>query len=554
MPKLLSYTLDLEEKHYSYFFAFGIFFLIAYQVFLTQNYRINNDEFFFLSQVFSADRGELGTHLQTIHVHIFSWLVPLSGYEIEKVNLGRLFMLLAESLTVLCIVLSAKVFVKPHFALFAGFAWLSSGYVITDGFSFRTDPLATTLLMSAITLCLSKNLDALRAGLAGFLVAIAMLVTIKSILYAPAFLGVVLYQRDKLDAMAITKYICIALITTLFSFFLVYYFHSSTLIAGEVITSKGITDEGETFRIFSRAAQTGFLDAKLLPQADSLIGWLILSVVPVYFMATSYKVKALSIFFIAPLFVVLIYRNSFPYFFPFIAAPSMIAVAIGASKFRPNKWLISTGSILMLVSISFHTVYGTLANQKLQKQISEVAHHIFPEPVNYIDQVAMLPTYPQRAFFMTTWGMQNYHDAGQAVMEEVLEKHSPPLLVANHHVLLYAVGELDKEPNRKYLFPEDNQILKNAYLKHWGPFYIAGFELNTGETPSIINVKLEGEYRNDSPFTLEVDDILYNPGELITLSRGEHRLKSNKDMLAQLRWARANDAPDLPEPENLILF
>ncbi len=536
--------MQMQRIQYSYVFLLLSFLIICFQVFHSFNYRINTDEFFFLSQIYEASRHELRSSLQTFHVHFFSWLPSAQGYEIEQITLGRLCMLLAEIVTAISIVLCAKPFVKIEYAIFAAFAWLCSGYTISDGASFRTDPLATALLMSALALSLSPRINILRVSIAGVLVSIACMVTIKSVLYAPAFLGAALWQKGKMDFQKVSLLMLIAAFVAIMSFLSLYFIHHS-IISG---------DQQRTAFTTSKALSTGFLNTKLFPAPNVLAGWILLSLAPIYFMILAIKKNIITLCFVLPLFVVIFYRNSYPYFYPFITAPAFILVAIGAYEFKPAKLKISLIVFLAIFNLSFHAYNLSLVTQDYQRLMSKVIHDIFPEPINYIDQVSMLPTYPKRGFFMTTWGMQNYHDNNIAVMATLLENYSPPLLLANHKVLLQALGAQEKEEGRLYLFPEDIEALRSSYLKFWGPIYVAGIEkkLSVGETNIYINIA--GNYKNESEREVTINGITYGQEETVSLNHGNNTFFTNDNMKLRLIWEEAGSKPTLPEPEVLELF
>lgn len=536
--------MQINRTHYSYLFLLLSFLVVGIQAFLSLNYRINTDEFFFLSQVYEASRNELRSPLQTFHVHLFSWLTESSGYEIEKITLGRLSMLLAEIITATAIVFCAKPFVKIEYAIFAAFAWLISGYTISDGASFRTDPLATAFLMVAMALCLSPKINIISVIAVGILVSVACMITIKSVLYAPAFLGALFWQKEQLGMQKIFRLFPLAVLAALISFIALYLIHGSILSS----------EQTKSTFIASRALNTGFLNSRLLPEPASLIGWLILSIMPIYFIIAACRKKPINILFLVPIFTVVFYRNSFPYFYPFITAPAFILVALGASTFKASKYKNALFSFFVVFNLIFHIFNGIQVNQDYQRTISKVIHDTFPEPVNYIDQVSMLPTYPKKGFFMTTWGMQSYQDKGELIMDDILEHYAPPLLLANHKVLLQAVGEQEKEADRLYLFPQDDAALRAAYLKYWGPIYVAGIEQTLSAGDNIITVSIAGKYKNQSASEIVVNGVSYQAEETLMLARGNHTFSAESEMNLRLVWADLGPRPDLPEPEILELF
>ena len=75
-------------------------------------------------------------------------------------------------------------------ALLCALAYLSAGYVFRHGTSFRFDPPATALLMSAAWITLCRPLQARWIAATGLLLGIATVLTIKSVLYFPVFAGI----------------------------------------------------------------------------------------------------------------------------------------------------------------------------------------------------------------------------------------------------------------------------------------------------------------------------------------------------------------------------
>jgi len=128
--------------------------------------------------------------LQTLHVRAFAWLAAIDIAGVDQIRIARLFMLLAQIVTCGAIIMIARRFVTLPFALLCALAYLSSGYVFQHGWSFRTDPLATALSMSALAILTQSRLDWKALLAFALLMGTAFMVTIKIVLFAPAFAGI----------------------------------------------------------------------------------------------------------------------------------------------------------------------------------------------------------------------------------------------------------------------------------------------------------------------------------------------------------------------------
>ena len=51
--------------------------------------NINWDEFHYLAQIYTHQRGQLSLAFQTFHVHLFSWLVWVGGDEVDQILTAR---------------------------------------------------------------------------------------------------------------------------------------------------------------------------------------------------------------------------------------------------------------------------------------------------------------------------------------------------------------------------------------------------------------------------------------------------------------------------------
>lgn len=121
--------------------------------------------------------------------------IPLS--EADQIVAGRLFMAFCEIVSVACVYRIAREFTGSREAALASFAYLASGYVLAHGISFRADPLAGTLMMAALAVLISGPPRRWASVLSGILVALGLLVTIKSVFLFPAFAGALFWRWAK---------------------------------------------------------------------------------------------------------------------------------------------------------------------------------------------------------------------------------------------------------------------------------------------------------------------------------------------------------------------
>ena len=114
--------------------------------------EINWDEFFYLSQIYDYQRGELWGPLQSFHIHIFGWVTHFPGNEVDQATVGRFVMLACLTGTCAFIYKFAQTFFSPIASAIATLAFVSAGPVIIHGASFRADPISAAFIMLALVL------------------------------------------------------------------------------------------------------------------------------------------------------------------------------------------------------------------------------------------------------------------------------------------------------------------------------------------------------------------------------------------------------------------
>jgi hypothetical protein len=537
---------------------------VAVRLHVISRFNINWDEFAYLSHVHSYLRGYLEERLQTFHVHFFTWLPLVGPNEVDQIVAARAVMLVLQLVTAGLLYRIARRWTSAPAALFAVAAYLSFSFVIRGGASFRRDPIALCAVMAALSLLLSNAAGLSRSVLAGLLLALAGLVTIKTSLFLPTVVvilaGQVLYGSNRGQAL---RRGAATVLSAAAGFAILYWLHTSTVHR---------TGSASSFEVAESSLAKTVIEAGLFPQREVLLAtlrwdpvfwafWLVgVVVVAVRIRQTAgqerwrwVELAALSL----PMATLAVYRNSFPYFYSFILAPASVLAALTWQSFTPRRPLPLALKLLaltwMVASLILHGVYapGQMPLDDQRVVLGEV-HRMFPQPTSYLDRCSMVSSFPGAGFFMSTWGMEAYAQRGEPVLRRAIEERRPPLLVANHPLLdpanvVYPAGSQYRPP----LLEPDREALEAAYVHHWGPIYVAGkrFEAPLAEPPARIDLLIGGLYTMESGGPVLIDGRATQPGQTIELTRGMHRAAGvTRSEAVTLRWGNRLYRPVRPPP------
>lgn len=512
------------------------------RIFVASRYEINWDEFHYLSFVYDYINHILSNSLQTFHVHFFTWLPRVSENEVKQIIAARFIMLLLQLGTGYFIFRISRRYLSIQAALFAVLSYFSVSYNIRMGASFRPDPIAAFFLMASLDLFLDKILMIKKLIVAGILMALALIVTIKSMIYLPTFMLIVIVMliNDK-NIKTVTSRVAIVAFSVALSFSLLYLYHRSNIL---------IIDDGEAITTLSGGFNKTVNFFDLLPRWNYLYYTLIHDIP--YWLAIAYGIKVVcfaictkqqlsgrSAIIIAtmiiPLCSVLFYRNAFPYFYSFILAPASIfcGVAWDALPWRDkkrNKSILIAGTILFLIFISIlrnGIIIPKIKNSDHQSQLLEVVHKAFPTPTQYFDRCSMISSYSQVGFFMSTWGVEGYRNKQNPVLEQTIKNNNPPFYIAN-------IGSLDVENKKSLkiykqdeLLVADLNALKDNYIHHWGEMYVAGKQFNLSQTKPVTDffIQIHGTYTLESTAKALINGRILLPGESIYLAPGNHTIQ-----------------------------
>lgn len=535
------------------------------QLIFLQN--INWDEFLYLAKVYSAMRGELSSALQSIYIHAFGWLPLVSSNEVEQIIAARAVMFILQVATcALIVALAMRLYRSPAAALIAMLTYLSFSYNVIHGTSFRADPIAAFLLLFALWLLARERGGGLQHILwAALLTATAGMITIKSIFYAPTLGLAVLYFGETGDMRRRLVDFLLFSLTALVAFALLYLLHRHSLDAAREFSATGmITSSYEKMiKLDTLFPKWKYLEPTFRPD---LLAWILmlsgasLAAIALLF-GRQRRLHAGLLGLGLPLLSIVFYRNTFPYYYSFVlAAPAVLAAAPVAmlEKRMAHSEECSFKAILamLLIVLGANFIRYYLQNNTdrtvQQHQVIDTIHRMFPHPVSYIDRSSMIPSFHKVGFFMSTWGIDNYRNAGQPVMRDLLIQEHPLFLLANIRTL-----ELNKPyPNNdRALLAEDFKVLQDNFVSHWGIIWVAGKKIDF-PTPGIAHtfeILIPGTYTVESLSAVSIDGREYLPGSTMALSPGNHTALSHQENTSLiLRWGSGLYRPATKAPGDSI--
>ncbi|WP_114521948.1 glycosyltransferase family 39 protein [Altererythrobacter sp. ZODW24] len=544
---------DAQEPRHFVWIRGAICAVLAMHLWLAFTRAINWDEFYYYAQIEQFMRGELRAPLQTIHVRLFGWLAALPGTGVDKIIAGRLVMLACECVSATAIFIIARRFVARNSALLASLAYLSAGFVVENGFSFRTDPLAIALLMAALCILLRSRLDWWRILIFGVLVGLAGMVTMKSILILPAFAGVAWLRWNEAErSLAMLARIAASVAAAGAFFGLILLAHMAAM--PEQVTQAAQAQQAQAM-VSSSGSKMFFLGK---PQFLGFFGMFGLTALPLYIALfvtpliiyrsqhSGAEKWALAGLFL-PLSTLFFYHNTLPYYYAFMLPPVVAAAALALDAGTRKYGTLLVTAPLVANALVITALSGPSHIDK-QRQIQQAAATIFPEPVQYFDFPAMLPEFKKANVFMTLWGIEGYLRGEGPSYEQILARKPVPLLLADDPQFNPSFLHLLQEDENSPLFrPRDREVLLTTYRQFWGPFWIAGTEVEAG-TNSAWEVHVPGPYTVMGT-GLSVNGQAYPKGAVVELKRGSVTLSNAAEAPARLTWGDNLKPPEAAPPE-----
>lgn len=523
----------------------ALFILAMLQVELVFSKSINWDEFFHFSQIHAARRGEHIQWLQTPHIWLFRWVPALAGDAIDHIRLIRLMVLGCELGTAALLWRILRHRYEPTVALLGAITYISGGYVFLHGFALRPDMIAAFLLMAAIAVLVIRPLRIAECIVIAIFLALAFVATIKSVLWLPALLGALIYRREHLPLKKIAVYAGLIIIAAIAASLL------SPMIRHAALDIIHLADNSVS-RMFN---------AGLFPQQRYLLHQLIsaplltlLVVCGVWCVVQPFTKGAdriASALFIAPLLSLVLYRNAFPYFFPFIVPAAVIAAA------PAGKWLVQRRryglGLIAALSVIAGFMLSVLEDRTVlsrQQLLIAAVHEVFPEPVRYIDDVGIISDFPRAVpRFASGWALEGYIRKGRPDYRLSAMENTVPLLVRDGPVFFPAAVRRELFDNIA-LLAADRQFIAENFIEHWGSLYVAGTHMEASPSATSFEIIAPGTYTLELG-KLMIDEASYEPGDTIRLARGTH-LAGPRSVPVSLRWGDHLPIPSASYPDGRL--
>lgn len=505
--------------------AIGACFVVLIGLAFHRN--INWDEFFFLSQVHSFLDGRLDRPMQTFFVHGFGWLRMIPGTEVDQIMIARLVMVGFVAVTAYSVHRIARTMTDRRCADIAVLAFLTSGFALAHAGSFRADPIAAACLTSSIAILMTTRMSPLHIVAAAGLSALAALVTIKSALYMPAYLAVLVWRKDERGILL--RIILAGCLAAALAGFL-YLWHSA-----------GITPAvgNETSSNAKDALSTTLLESGFLPRVIEVRSWVLFSLAQIVLILAGLaakrdmRLRIVLILFAVPFLSVVIYRNAFVYFFPFAVPLMMISAAVGAQAVEKPGYR-SRLVLIMLASAVLQLALIWPERMRPQRATLAEVHRLFDAPVAYIDDSHIVSTFPNAGFFMSSWGVKKYRAAGQPVFADVIAQSHPPMLIANKFALIHTMTAAEEAD--AVLLPEDHKLLRRSYLHYAGPIWLAGGKADLTENQTLLQVPFPGPYRLESERSVKINGQVVRDGAVVALETTDVFLEGEVGQHVRLIW------------------
>lgn len=485
---------------------------------------VNWDEFFHFSIVHADWRGEdIGSVLQRPFLPLFNWVPSLPGTNIEHIHLIRSLILPFEILLVGAITVSAAKFTDRQTALLCGLAYLTAGYAFTQGLALRADVISASLVMCAIAIGLHGRLNPLTLAVMGILTFLALISTIKVVLYLPVFLALAYVRRGELG-----RWVWVVPVVGLAG------------IGLAAVAAPELFEQIErTFaKSFDRMFGGGFFPQGMhwVRQSASASVFTVLTLgFAVWLVKGKSPHKPALALLALPALWPVIYFNSYPYFFAFILPPVAVAIAPVIALAVQRYGALALTAVFTLNAAALF-VMEPRAAQANQVEVQELVREAFPSPVTYIDESGMIGNFPRAVpRFASGWALSAYRERGEPAYSEAMMATPVPLLLTNC-VSLYNV--FADAPLGERLLPEDEAILRANFIPHAGIVMVAGKQLEPSSELKDELVAVPGDYRVEGGAIL-IDGTVHPAGSVVALERARYQFRNIGADTVTLRWAQA---------------
>jgi hypothetical protein len=533
LRRLGDVTANARHFQAALFVAAIVGFLVA-KFGLLSRININWDEFLFLSRVHEFQRGELTSAFQTFHVHLFQWLISVPGNEIEQMFAARyVAFALRVASTILVFLLGARIAGRSG-GFVAALASLAFSHLLRHGESFRADPLIAFLFLLTAALLVWRLESKVAVAIAAIAFALAASITVKTAIYVPALAGIVaviVWSGDADARRTRLRRLALFAAGSAAAYMAFYLVHAAATSAPES-------------EVVTRAAASG-MGMMSNPQLEILrrtfrTDWGFWALFMIGFGFAVHDVArrdraararaALLLAFLLPLASLMLYRNTFEYFYVTIIPLASLACAYAAARIEgllvhPRRALVP---VLLVAPVAFHgwRHANALRFDRIQPQREVIAavHEMFPEPVPYLDRCGMISSFPRARVFMSTYVLQRYRERGVPSMGRIVAEDQPRFLLANVSGLALQQPWDTVQISDHRLLQEDFEFLQNNFVWHWGPIWLPGKRLALSGREMRFGIVVGGPYTVEATRSVTIDGALARPGDVVQLETGEHRV------------------------------
>ncbi|AJA09779.1 hypothetical protein SKP52_14475 [Sphingopyxis fribergensis] len=521
----------------------GIVLALAGHLYLALTRAINWDEFYHYSQVQKLAQGTLTEPLQTLYTRAFVWAVDLPGFGVDHIIAIRMFMFLCIIVVAAAIFGAASRFVGRVPAAFCALIYLTAGYVLQHGTSFRFDAPAAALLMAAAWILLRFRLSIGPILAAGLLAGLSAMLTIKTILYAPVFLGIAwLLWSEAENKRRLLLQLAAVGAAALGFFALIYLAHASSLVGNSDVEAMKVVSRAGG-KMFHFGYVTYWLSMVKGVQLSLVLALVILAFPVMVWKAALPKPEKLALTgFYLPILTLFFYHNTAPYFYVYMLPPVTVACGVVMASLVARYRSISVTALLLLgAGFVFYNEPPNMIER--QRQILRVADRMFPGGVAYFDSCAMLGSFPKANVFMTPWGIDQYLLGGFPSLEKTMASKPVPLMVNDDYMFEDALN--GKGPVPAFL-PRDLAAIRDTFVHLWGPFWIAGEDIPARASGHAFKVRVPGFYTVGGA-SVTIGDRTLAPGQFVHLDRGDYRASTAGDKGARLIWGKDIQVPAQPD-------
>jgi hypothetical protein len=245
-----------------------------------------------------------------------------------------------------------------------------------------------------------------------------------------------------------------------------------------------------------------------------------------------------------PAATVLFYLNSYPYYYVFVLAPAAVTI-FPAIEFVTKRLSARLCCVILLLNAVFLAALEPRSVIATQRSVSAAVHEIFPQPVRYVDFCGFIGNFPRVFPFLTSgWGLRNYRVAGRPVLPELMGRESVPLLIDNNTAI---DATILGHSTQDLFLPADARIMRENFVRHWGPIWVAGKRVPSGHTELLSKILVPGVYTLEGA-PIIIDGRLLDVGNTIELERGNHSIIPNGEKNAILRWGNHLHVPKSAPP------